>query len=1763
MADSMQRSPTCPNCCRNFVTRDQGNSCYPLLLKCGHTFCEGCLIRLARLQKTTIACPTCQVNTPLPKAEQSVRSLWPDIYTLGLLVVNKRFSLENGGANFKPSQKTRNTVDNGDLASPPAVDKQKKNVSKCAECNTRNASCRCAKCECDLCGLCFDKVHKVSRTLMRHQASPLTPDGMTSGCQAHNNRIIEFYCEDDKSSICSHCVVMGDHKNHNIVSILDKNKEVAAEIEPALLVAKAALRRIKEADKVLTDAIPGLRTEVAQLTHELRTHFQMLHGVLQAREISLLEQIEEAGQAQVQPLEGMRNTLVEHAKMLDSLAKDAHRALKNTQTLLNATEIVDKLSSADDLPCCAVASEQKGPTIHCSLNKSLVDVISSYGTVENNSNPRYNLRRISEVPPEWVQQMPVQPTENQGLAELNGAESDSSVDRFGSQDSSHGGEDTSSKDSSPRQKRKQRVRTSWKPSRWELVFVTHIKHPCHFLVQRLSDNDRVDAMMKAINRFCNSQDPEHVSRDNIAVGDLCLAQYSFDHKWYRGRIRAMSGGTSDDSSDSGTDKKEPMVEVAYVDYGNSELVPIRRLRKMPQRFQTIPEMSMCCSLVDIVPIDKETGKWSQEAIQAFAKMVGDKPVLMKILNHSGSLLQVDLHKPPNEDIDTDMPVSLRDALVFLEVAYLRSPHSVPSFTASVLQPRRKFLPAEPLLQGQDIPVLGSHVMGPDLFYVQVISVAEAQYMRDMMTQMQELYNQEQGEDWSILCPHEGMVLVAKYEEDDLWYRAQVVDLPGNKQVDITYVDFGNSARVTCSQLKKIPDKFLKLPVQAVPCVLADVEPRDVSKGWSDEARLQFNQMALFKSLVVNVQGKTADSKLQVLLYDSLDKQTCINSLLAQEGHGTYTAQGSQPVPVPVPVAVREETVGAESVDIQVPEEPAGTDIQEVPLTHSSSVELEPTLPLEPQLPREDIPKAPETSPNGNDLDIDPCLAPPIQEGENCLPVTVCHVESPAQVFVQLASAGEDGLDRKILDFISLMSEMEEHYRDSEPSLISWKEQDICCVKYSVDNRWYRGRVSSSKGNNSFEIFHLDYGSREVVSVDNLRPLPEKFQYLPAFAICCHLANLVPAGGKDTWTATACEFLTSLVTGIPCTLVTKGPVEEGSLPVDLLYEHRVQETALTAAKASLISVSQSLIHEGVALKKKRTTISLKSESVTGPQPAENTATVDHNYNVKNISQEPVAAEADKIPVEEEEEVCEKWRFRKPCLPAKEQFPIAITFINSKAVIYGQEIKEDNSTLEDMMLTLQKQNEMGPELTNGSGCYKWKVGEPCQAQFTQDQHWYRARVQKVTEQGVEVQYVDFGNTEVLPAHSLRRLANLMAIPQQCLEMELFGVWPISPDGAWPTEAVLFLLENVMGQTCLAILKSKPSKGPLRVELVLGDGQNVGEMMVNRGLAAPGKKPCGQLMYPAGEEVTELLDSLKAVQRSPQRLAALKGVPAEERGYQTPSDDDSCSDEDDAAYCPPFTPAILPPPGQHFKINITHVDQPNQMYFQRVMSADDDKDNEDDPTLAETQHQLQMLETITDEIVAQVDTFHPLDNIIAVLCEGMACCACYTMDDSWYRAQVISVQSLDPLAVWVLYVDYGTSELLMADRLKQLPERYQTLPMQATKCTLLGVQPVELTGQESGLLPESNWTHQALKAMITAVDNKVLTACIKDPGPPPSLLLFESISPTPRLVVQSLVEQGLAVPDTTGLEGLEWVLDNMADSHSPGNKEISEEALEQELD
>lgn len=60
--------------------------------------------------------------------------------------------------------------------------------------------------------------------------------------------------------------------------------------------------------------------------------------------------------------------------------------------------------------------------------------------------------------------------------------------------------------------------------------------------------------------------------------------------------------------------------------------------------------------------------WSRGARSEFLRMTNNKAVQMRVFREEDGVLIVDLMKPPANKISSDMPVSLRDALVFLDLA---------------------------------------------------------------------------------------------------------------------------------------------------------------------------------------------------------------------------------------------------------------------------------------------------------------------------------------------------------------------------------------------------------------------------------------------------------------------------------------------------------------------------------------------------------------------------------------------------------------------------------------------------------------------------------------------------------------------------------------------------------------------------------------------------------------------------------------------------------------------------------------------------------------------------------------------------------------------------------------------------------------------------------------------------------------------------------------------------------------------------------------
>ena len=83
----------------------------------------------------------------------------------------------------------------------------------------------------------------------------------------------------------------------------------------------------------------------------------------------------------------------------------------------------------------------------------------------------------------------------------------------------------------------------------------------------------------------------------------------------------------------------------------------------------------------------------------------------------------------------------------------------------------------------------------------------------------------------------------------------------------------------------------------------------------------------------------------------------------------------------------------------------------------------------------------------------------------------------------------------------------------------------------------------------------------------------------------------------------------------------------------------------------------------------------------------------------------------------------------------------------------------------------------------------------AALSEDESWYRARVVSTDEQGVAVQFLDYGNKEVVPQTSLRKLVTAFSeLPVQGIRCCLAGVVP-KQGGDWSPDAKQAFTEIIL--------------------------------------------------------------------------------------------------------------------------------------------------------------------------------------------------------------------------------------------------------------------------------------------------------------------------------------------------------------------------------
>ncbi|ELU02506.1 hypothetical protein CAPTEDRAFT_171430 [Capitella teleta] len=206
---------------------------------------------------------------------------------------------------------------------------------------------------------------------------------------------------------------------------------------------------------------------------------------------------------------------------------------------------------------------------------------------------------------------------------------------------------------------------------------------------------------------------------------------------------------------------------------------------------------------------------------------------------------------------------------------------------------------------QQLQVYVSAVEHPGHFWVQLINEKSLQ-LETLNQEMTAFYESGAASQWRN--PQVGDMVAVPFATDPGWYRAKVIAVNGD-QVDLYYVDYGDSEILPIEKVMKLRADYLSLPHQAFECNLANVQPVN-GEEWDEASIIRFEELthtAQWRSLLAKTvsyhdrpaqtEGEAAASEVRMPCLELTDpnetKDSSIAEALVRDGHAKWTT--SQPL----------------------------------------------------------------------------------------------------------------------------------------------------------------------------------------------------------------------------------------------------------------------------------------------------------------------------------------------------------------------------------------------------------------------------------------------------------------------------------------------------------------------------------------------------------------------------------------------------------------------------------------------------------------------------------------------------------------------------------------------------------------------------------------------------------------------------------------------------------------------------------------------------
>ena len=848
------------------------------------------------------------------------------------------------------------------------------------------------------------------------------------------------------------------------------------------------------------------------------------------------------------------------------------------------------------------------------------------------------------------------------------------------------------------------------------------------------------------------------------------------------------------------------------------------------------------------------------------------------------------------------------------------------------------------------------------------------------------------------APTVGEICVAKFSEDQQFYRAEVLCVNNNGTVDVFQVDFGNRATVTTGQLRYLDPIFLTLPKQAVQFSLAGITPSGTAQHWSDNAVAHLKGKITRNRVRVAVVSATQTAFL-VKMFDPDSPKKVLNDAMVTLGHAQF-GQGKSPSTSSS--SLRGVSLGQRRSSGSFPKQPEFGDATFMfgQMESESQPLTPPTSPPSPS-PTSPSPKwsAPaqvsvtglgpdQTSPqkrrdssgrrdtqqrhpfSGNFKDRTLTDQPQAMKLKQCcvptesdyFEILVTEVENPHSLFVQVATmAFAQELEELVVG-------LNAHFQSTPPSSLSCPPEvgSLCCAKFYQDGGWYRAEVMkvSETGCN---VRFVDFGNTESVKLCNLAPCPPDFQTTPIMAIHCALNGVAPLSPGSVWSPAATSFL-------------KQKYSERVLQARVTNSNQdIPEIELVDTSSDVdINIAEELITRGLAVK-------------------------------SSLTERQVAAVAQLSRTTPQ--------LNPPRRLPEGMFKVQVTDVSDPWSFCVQEMDRENlAALNTLMLELQEAYHDPFQY----GGFQVQVGAPCCARYDADECWYRCQVlENVGGNRLKLRYVDFGNVECVSVNQVYSLdSKFTHLPSAGVLCSLNAVKPVSQTG-WSSEAVQMFEGLVMGgsgdiKIITARVVSESTSGITKIDLFTDDGgkNSVADILVKSQFAtAVVETPSASLLVshppPAPVPSTSLSarDELTKVDLFPQ-------VQDLEPASLTPS-------------CLPSTDSSV--------VIVTEIHDPGDFWIQVG-----------DLTM------LRELEKMSQKMNEYCES-SPQSSVLPEL--GQLCCAKFSEDGMWYRARVDALLTLTSLGVH--FLDYGNKEVVSVSNFRPFKRDFMHVPAQAIHCCLIGFE------------------------------------------------------------------------------------------------------------